>query len=48
MQLIEEDYIVIEEVEYSEVIQYEVSETTKGRRFGVAAANPPISRAKNY
>lgn len=45
-QLISEEYIVMEEVRYGEVIQYEIYETEKGRRFGIASANPPISRAK--
>ena len=45
-QLIKEEYLVLNKVKYGDTFQFEVSETEKGRRFGVATANPPITREK--
>ena len=43
-QLVANDYLVFQKVKYANVFQYELTETEKGRRFGIATANPPISR----
>ena len=45
-QLVSEDYLVLQNVKYGDVIQYEITETEKGRRFGIASADPSISRGK--
>ncbi len=45
-QLVAEGYLVLQKVKYGDVFQYELTETEKGRRFGVATANPSISRQK--
>ena len=45
-QLIKEEYLVLKKVKYGCSFQYELSETEKGRRFGVATADPPITREK--
>ncbi len=45
-QLIKEEYLVLNKVEYGSTSQYELDATEKGRRFGVASANPPITREK--
>lgn len=45
-QLVSEDYLVLQKVKYGDIIQYEITETEKGRRFGIASADPPISREK--
>lgn len=45
-QLEQEGYIVLQKVKYGDIFQYELTETEKGRRFGVATANPAISRLK--
>lgn len=45
-QLVKEGYLVLQKVNYINVFQYELTETEKGRRFGVATANPAISRQK--
>lgn len=45
-QMIHEDFIILNKVKYGEAYQYELTETDKGRRFGIATAAPPISREK--
>jgi 23S rRNA maturation mini-RNase III len=45
-QLIKEEYLVLNKVKYVNTFQYELSETKKGRRFGVATADPLITREK--
>jgi hypothetical protein len=45
-QLIKEEYLVLNKVKYGSTFQYELSETEKGRRFGVATADPLITREK--
>jgi len=45
-QMEQEDYIVLKKVKYGNNFQYELTETEKGSRFGVATGNPPISREK--
>ena len=45
-QLVSEDYLVLKKVKYGDVMQYEITETEKGRRFGIASADPAISREK--
>jgi hypothetical protein len=45
-QLIKEKYLVLNKVKYGSTFQYELSETKKGRRFGVATADPLITREK--
>lgn len=45
-QLIQNEYIIIKKIKYVDVYQYEISETEKGRRFGIASADPAIPRQK--
>jgi hypothetical protein len=45
-QLIQEDYLIINKVKYGKEYYYELTDTEKGRRFGIATATPPISRQK--
>lgn len=45
-QLIQEGYLVLNKVKYGSSFQYELTETVKGRRFGIATADPPITRQK--
>jgi len=45
-QLTEENYIVWVKKKFPEGIQYELTATEKGRRFGIAKATAPITRAK--
>ena len=45
-QLIEDDYLVLTKEKLSDIYQYELKETEKGRRFGIANASKPISRQK--
>ena len=45
-QLIKDDYLVLDKVRYGKNLQFEVRETLKGRRFGIASANPSITREK--
>lgn len=44
--LIKDDYLVLEKEKYEDSYLYKLKPTDKGRRFGVALANPPISRQK--
>jgi hypothetical protein len=44
--LLKEKYIAWKKENFPEYIQYEIKETEKGRRFGIAKATAPISRAK--
>ncbi len=45
-ELIEDDYLILNEENFGEYFQYELKETEKGRRFGIANASKPISRQK--
>ena len=45
-QLSKENYIVWEKEKFPEYIQFELTETDKGRRFSMAKATSPISREK--
>jgi len=45
-QLIEDDYLILTKENLSDIYQYELTETEKGRRFGIANASKPISRQK--
>ena len=45
-QLIVDDYLVLNKVKYINTFQHELKETDKGRRFGVATADPAITRKK--
>jgi predicted nucleotidyltransferase len=45
-QLIEDDYLILTKEKLSDIYQYELKETEKGRRFGIANASKPISRQK--
>ena len=45
-QLIEDDYLILTKEKLSDICQYELTETEKGRRFGIANASKPISRQK--
>lgn len=45
-QLIENDYLILTKEEFNDISQYELTETEKGRRFGIANASKPISRQK--
>jgi predicted nucleotidyltransferase len=45
-QLSNENYIVWEKKKFPDEIQYELTATEKGRRFGIAKATAPITRAK--
>lgn len=44
--LINDDYLFLEKEKYEDGYIYKLKPTDKGRRFGVALANPPISRQK--
>lgn len=45
-QLITEDYLILNKEKSGNKYQYELAETSKGRRFGIASAAPAISRQK--
>ncbi|HAQ20088.1 MAG TPA: hypothetical protein DCR40_12790 [Prolixibacteraceae bacterium] len=45
-QLIEDEYLILTKEKLSDIYQYELTETEKGRRFGIANASKPISRQK--
>lgn len=45
-RLVEDDYLILTKEKLSDVYQYELTETEKGRRFGIANASKPISRQK--
>lgn len=45
-QLIKEEYLGLNKVKYGSTFQFELSETEKGRRFGIATADPLITREK--
>lgn len=45
-QLITEDYLILNKEKSGNKYQYELAETSKGRRFGIASAAPVISRQK--
>lgn len=45
-KLIEDDYLILTKEKLSDIYQYELKETEKGRRFGIANASKPISRQK--
>ena len=45
-QLIEDDYLILTKEKLGDICQYELTETEKGRRFGIANASKPISRQK--
>ena len=45
-QLIIEDYLSVTKEKIDDNFYWKVSETEKGRRFGITNANPPISREK--
>lgn len=45
-QLVGEGYLLFEKKEFRDVVQFELKETEKGRRFGLANATKPISREK--
>ena len=43
-KLIEDDYLILTKEKFNDIYQYELTETEKGRRFGIANASKPISR----
>jgi predicted nucleotidyltransferase len=45
-KLIADEYLVLSKVKYVNFFQYELKETEKGRRFGIATADPAITRQK--
>lgn len=45
-QLIDEGYLLFEKKEFQDVVQFELNETNKGRRLGLANAAKAISREK--
>jgi len=45
-QLIQEDFLILNKTKCRDGYQYELTETEKGRRFGIATATPLISREK--
>lgn len=45
-QLFEDDYLILTKEEFNDICQYELTDTEKGRRFGIANASKPISRQK--
>lgn len=44
--LIKEEYLVLKKVKYGRTFQYELWATENGRRFGIATADPLITREK--
>jgi len=44
--MIEEDYLILTKEKLSDIYQYELTETEKGRQFGIANASKPLSRQK--
>ena len=44
--LIQEDYLILEKEKFNRQFIYKITETEKGRSFGLANANSPISRQK--
>ena len=45
-QLLNENYIFWEKEKFPDGVQYKLSETEKGRRFGIAKATTPLTRTK--
>ncbi len=45
-KLIEDNYLILTKEEFNHICQYELTDTERGRRFGIANASKPISRQK--